>query len=223
MSCTIRRGLALTLAVLPILAGCLPRPSVPLAPDAATSSCEAAAALALRARTTGFQSVTLDAPPTARLERRATRVGSQPIELVLAGQGTVHAAGGRRDLRYLCLVAPSGESVFIDVETADAAEILGECGASPAGRNACLADLLRQTEKGLAEVEARSVARAQARGSAARRSELDEPVATSIGAWRVYRDAECARRGAQATGPEAETVQLCRIELTRARIHELSG
>lgn len=194
-----------------------------LTPEAATSSCEAAAALALRARTTGFQSVAIEAPPTARLERRATRVGSQPIELVLAGQGTVHTAGGRRDLRYVCLVASSGESVFIDVETADAGEILNECGAPGPARAACLTDLLRRTESGLVEVEARSVARAQAGGSAARRSELDEPVATSIGAWRVYRDAECARRGALAPGSASETVQLCRIELTRLRIHELSG
>lgn len=223
MSGLVGPRLALTLALLPVAAGCLPRPSMSLTPEAATSSCEAAAALALRATTTGFRSVALDAPPTARLERRDTQVGSQPIELVLAGRGAVHAADGRRDLRYLCLVAPGGESVFIDVETAGAGEILGECGGPGAGRDACLADLLRRTERGLAEVEARSVARAQAGGPVARRSELDEPVATSIGAWRVYRDAECARRGAQAAGKATETVQLCRIELTRARVHELSG
>ena len=60
-------------------------------------------------------------------------------------------------------------------------------------RLACLSDLLRAAELGLAEAEAKAVVRA--RSAAPRpRAEIEEPVATSIGAWRVYRDAECDRQ-----------------------------
>ena len=213
---------------LALLGGCLGSPRVNLSPEAAVSACEGPTALALRARYgPSFESVVLDPAAISRVERRSAAVGRQAVDLVVAGGGTARTGADPRGLRYVCLVDPDGEAVFVDVETTDGAEILAECVAAatgPADRRACLARLLREAERGLAEAEARAVKRARSLRPKTARAEVDEPVATSIGAWRVYRDAECARRGEVApTAPSRELVDACRVELTRARAHELSG
>jgi hypothetical protein len=205
--------------------GCLGSPRVSLSPEAAVSACEGSTALALRARYPSFESVVLEPAATSRVERRDTAVGRQAVDLVVAGGGVARTGADLRPLRYVCLVAPDGEAVFVDVETVGGAEVLAECGATadPADRRACLVRLLREAERGLAEAEARAVRRARALRPKEARAEVDEPTATSIGAWRVYRDAECARRGEVLTTPSRELVDACRVELTRARARELSG
>ena len=210
-----------------LLAGCLPQPRAALSPEAAVSACEAPTALFLRSRYPGFESVVLDPAATSRVERRSTRVGRQPIELVVAGRGTARFGPDQRALRYLCLVAPDGGAAFVDVETVDGGQILLECGPitvepSP-DRRACLAGLLRKAERGLAEAEAKAVARARSARPRLPRAEVEEPVATSIGAWRVYREAECARRQEARPAVSADELEACRIELTRQRVHELGG
>lgn len=219
-------GRAAGAAALLLLAGCLPPPKVPLSPEAAVSACEAPAALLLRARQPSFDSLVLDPAAASRVERRATRVGRQPVELVVAGRGTARFGADRRDLRYLCLVEPGGSAVFVDVETVDGGEILADCGPSGAPspeRRTCLVRLLREAERALAKAEARAVARARSLRPGTPRAEVEEPVATSIGAWRVYREAECARRQEGHPAALPEDLEACRIELTRQRVHELGG
>jgi uncharacterized protein YecT (DUF1311 family) len=209
-----------------LLVGCTPPSRVELSPEAAVGACEASTAVALRARQPEFDSVVLDPAATSRVERRSTRVGRQPIELVVAGNGIARFGADRSTLRYLCLVAHDGSAVFVDVQTVDGGQILAECGPSAAPspeRRACLGDLLRKAERGLAEAEAKAVTSARGARPRVPRAEVEEPVATSIGAWRVYRDAECTRR--QEAGPalSPELREACRIELTRQRVHELGG
>jgi uncharacterized protein YecT (DUF1311 family) len=209
------------------LPGCAPQPAVELTPEVAVQACEAPTALALRARGTGFLSLTLEPAATSRVERRATNVGRQPLAMVVAGHGTARQEAGSSDVSYLCLVAPSGEAVFVDVTAATGATILTECGAAPASGTsqlACLSDLLRTAELGLAEAEAKAVLRArQGAGSRARRAEVEEPVATSIGAWRVYRDAECDRQRDADPGRSTDLYQACRVGLTRERVRQLGS
>lgn len=205
------------------LVGCVPGPPVDLTPEAAVQACEAPTALALRARDPGFRSLTLEPAATSRVEKRATQVGRQPVAVVVAGHGTARQENGSTDVRYLCLIAPWGEAVFVDVTAANGTTILAECEAPPAGtsRLACLSDLLRVAERGLAEAEAKAVVRARNDGPRSKRSELEEPVATSIGAWRVYRDAECERQR-EASGEDAtDLYQACRVGLTRDRVRQL--
>ena len=169
--------------------------------------------------------MTLDPAATSRVERRATYVGRQPLALVVAGQGMVRFGTAISPMRYLCLIAPDGEAVFVDVETGNGGAVLAECPAATAGssRLACLSDLLRAAELGLAEAEAKAVIRARSSTSRAKRSEIEEPVATSIGAWRVYRDSECERQRDADPDHSTDLYQACRVGLTRDRISQLGS
>ena len=205
--------------VLLAVAACT-QPTVTLTPEAAVQVCEAPTALAVRATLTGFQSLTLEPAATSRIERREILVGRQPLAMVVAGHGTARAASASSDIAYLCLIAPSGEAIFVDVTAASGTTILAEC-PSDGTRLACLTDLMREAERGLAEAEARAVLRARSTGTHARRAEVEEPVATSIGAWRVYRDAECDRQRDADPARSTDLYQACRVGLTRDRVRQL--
>ena len=207
------------------LPGCAP-PAVNLTPEAAVQACEAPTSLALRAREPSFQSLVLEPAATTRIEKRPTYVGRQPLAMVVAGHGTARQDGSPgSDVSYLCLIAPSGEAVFVDVTARDGSTILAECSDSTAdpSRLACLSDLLRQAELGLAEAEAKAVVRARTGTPRAKRAEVEEPVATSIGAWRVYRDAECDRQRDADPHQSTDLYQACRVGLTRERVRQLGS
>ena len=88
----------------------------------------------------------------------------------------------------------------------------------PLDSAACLRALVVTTDATLAKAEAEAIT-AGRRRSNGRRPDVDEPAAASIGAWRVYRDAECARRYGDA---DQQGQSACLVELTR-RIDELRG
>lgn len=208
------------------LAACTPTGggTLNLSAEAAVQACEAPTALALRARDPAYQSVVLDPAASSRVERRSARVGSQPLAMVVAGHGTARTGTAIADLRYLCLIGPEGRALFVDVETLDGGAALAECARPARGTTRdCLDDLLHKAERALAEAEARAVGRARGAAAGRPRAEVDEPVATSIGAWRVYRDAECARRQESAPAPSPDLAAACRVELTRERVRELGG
>jgi hypothetical protein len=216
----------LLLGVAAALAACTPMDggTLNLSPEAAVQACEAPTTLALRARDPSFQAVVLDPAASSRVERRRAYVGSQPLAMVVAGQGTARTGSTVADLRYLCLLGPEGRALFVDVETLDGGAALAECAKPARGSTgACLDGLLHKAERGLAEAEARAVGRARGAATGKRRAEVDEPVATSIGAWRVYRDAECTRRQEAAPAGDADLAAACRVELTRERVRELGG
>ena len=205
------------------LAGCVP-PPVTLTPEAAVQVCEAPTALALRAKDPGFGSLVLEPAATSRIERQAAYVGRQPLALVVAGHGTARDGGSATsDVSYLCLISPSGEAVFVDVTLLSGSTIMAECDAAPAGssRLACLSDLLRAAELGLAEAEAKAVVRARSGSPRSKRADVEEPAATSIGAWRVYRDAECDRQRDADRDRSTDLYQACRVGLTRERVRQL--
>jgi uncharacterized protein YecT (DUF1311 family) len=204
-------------------AGCVP-PPVTLTAEAAVEVCDAPTAQALRAKDPGVASLVLEPAATSRVEHRSAQVGRQPLAMVVAGHGTARQGGGAAsDVAYLCLISRSGEAVFVDVTLQSGTTILAECNSVPAGssRLACLSDLLRAAERGLAEAEAKAVVRARSGQPRSKRAEVEEPVATSIGAWRVYRDAECDRQ--RDADPERSTdlYQACRVGLTRDRVRQL--
>lgn len=177
-----------------LLAACQPPRAVE--PAQALSRCEAAALPAMRASVPGARAVVLGPVSATSVETRSAGT----IRTVLRGGGRVDGGSVAGDTRFVCLIDGAGEVMFVDVAPVDAAIANDGCG----GDRACLRDHLAETEQALAQAEATVIG--EAGGS------VDDPMAASIGAWRVYRDAECRRR-----------VQgdACRIAVTRARILEL--
>lgn len=206
--------------------GCITQSNITLAPETAVSVCEAPTVLALRAKDDRFQSLTLDPAATTRIEARPIYAGSQPLSAVVAGHGTAVLGAGKSEIDYLCLIAPSGDAVFVDVQTLSGTTILAECAGSTGGgspRRACLEGLLQQAETGLATAEAGAILRARQGRARAARAEVEQPVATSIGAWRVYRDAECARQRDADPQLSIELYEACRVGMTRQRVRELGS
>ena len=80
------------------ITGCSLGSNVPLAPEAAVAACEGPAALSLRAKADGFQSLTLAPAAATRIEPRATYVGWQPLAMVVAGHGTAVLGSGTIEL-----------------------------------------------------------------------------------------------------------------------------
>lgn len=214
----------LALAALGLLAfGCAPRTAIPPTPEATLRACEGPTAAALRARAGRVEAVALAPLAATRIERRPMRAGSQRLGALVAGRAVVRREGGTGELRYWCLIGEDGRAVFVDVEPADAAGVLAECDASGRDRGVCLADLLRGAEAALAEAEAAAIQRARGRSTGKARADIDEPALTSIGAWRVYRDAECTRRRDLVPVEGEDGVRACRVDLTRERIRQLGG
>lgn len=204
------------------LAGCQAPDGAALAPEAAVAACAGPVTLALRARDPDLASVDLAPAAASRVERRRAAVGRQPVALLVAGGGAAGAAGATRPVRYLCLLDPQGRAVFVDAAADGDTAVLAECTGTAPARRACLVDRLRAAEGLLAAAEAAALKRGGTSRAKAR-STLEEPLATSIGAWRVYRNAECDRRAAAPAAGSADHAAACRIGLTRARVAELAG
>lgn len=223
-----RLPLLVLLPLLPI-AACAPSPTVPVSTETAFGACEAGALAELQRRDPALREVRLDPIGSARVERPAPppagRGQRDSIALIIAGRGSSTAVPGEAGspLRYACLIGNGGEVVFLDVQFEGGSEIVEECrtrsGKDAGDARTCLRNLAAGAETALAEAEADAITRARRREGGGRgRAEVDDPAAASIGAWRVYRDSECARRHG-GTGDQREVA--CLIELTRSRVREL--
>jgi uncharacterized protein YecT (DUF1311 family) len=197
--------------------GCTSITPVTLSPEAALPACEAEALREARRIDATVQGVQLEPLSSAQVERRSPPPGREGVQLVIQGHGS--EVGGTGDFRYACLVGTSGDVLFVSIQPEGAGKVMAECTGRPSGQHACLRDLAASADRALAQAEANAVAEARRRGGK-KRSEVDEPAAESIGAWRVYRDAECARR---YDGGDNDRQVACVVELTRARIAELRG
>ena len=205
------------LAFLLVLAGCVPPAGVSLSPEAAMPACEVEALAELKRMDATVESADLDPLADIRVEERTPPMGEQGVTLVITGQGIATGGPSAGPFRYTCLGGSNGRVLFVQVVPERSSPVLGECAGRPEGVQACLRSLVLTTDSALAKAEAEAVTAARRRSNGSR-PEIDEPAAASIGAWRVYRDAECVRRHAET---EADRRSACLVELTRARINEL--
>lgn len=213
------RRAALALSLLLPLAACMPPAPVSLTPEAAMPACEAGALAELRRADPLVEAASLQPLASARVERRTPPPGEPGVTMVITGRGEARGGPSAGPFRYTCLAGTSGKVLFVQVAPERSSPVLGECAGSPAGAAACLRGLSATADAALAKAEADAITAARRRSNG-RRAEVDEPAAASIGAWRVYRDAECARRFAES---DTERHTACLVELTRARITELGG
>jgi uncharacterized protein YecT (DUF1311 family) len=207
----------MAVAGLLLTAACVRPPAAPLTPEAALPACEAAAGAELARLGFPAGETRLEPLELATVEHRSPPPHENGVAMLIRGRGQATGAGVS-GFRYTCVIGSRAGVLHMAVEPDRSSAVLAECAQDPGGAAACLQKLAAAAERQLAQAEAAAVARARQVGG--RRSEVDEPAATSIGAWRVYRDAECSRR-AQDGMPLTEPA--CLVELTRLRLMELGA
>jgi hypothetical protein len=161
----------------------------------------------------GVAAVVLDDDRHLHLERRARKLGSQPVAATLSGHGALlREAGPPVEMSFVCLLAGGQRALWFHWLPRRDAPALAQCrrGAQP---GECLQVLLDVAERDLMELSTQRYHDLMAAGDeAATRAFRD-----AAGAWRNYRDLECTRRGA----PESDAWRACRVDLTRRRYLDL--
>jgi uncharacterized protein YecT (DUF1311 family) len=189
---------------------------------AALEACRAYAKGEAAREGTRASDIVLERDTGLHLERAPRKLGSQPMSGFLTGNGAVvFADAPSAELSFICLLADDKRPVFFSWLPRRQVSALTQCVRSePLRRNPgqCLEILERFADDELLHLYAQEYQDATARGSdavAAYRKAND--------AWRAYRDAECARRRAEAPqGVSPDDLQrACVIDLTRRRALDL--
>lgn len=149
--------------------------------------------------------------------RETRKLGTQALGASLSGYGAiVREIGPAVEMSFLCLLANERRALWFHWLPRRDAPALRQCRRG-ADTDACLQLLLDLAERDLLEKAAFRFqesleADAQAGNDAASSAYRD-----AAGAWRTYRDRECARRGAAAS----DAWLACRVDLTRWRTLDL--
>lgn len=206
------RFLGLLLAVVPVLS--LAQYSGP-----ALETCRAYAQSEARKSSTGVTALVIDNDRDLHLERYTRKLGSQFIASVLFGNGAlVLARGPAVEMNFVCLLADDKRAVYFHWLPRREAPALAQCRRSNASNALdCLEALNLVTEQDLTQLYAQRFQEAREADVAAGNENTVSAFRRSNDAWRVYRDAECARRGA----PGSEAYRACSVDLTRRRALDL--
>ena len=168
----------------------------------------------------GKAEVVIDRDDKLQLVRRARKAGSQPVSAVLTGNGAIVLSGApSAELAFVCLLSDDKRAVYFDWLPRGDASPLAACTRDPGLREraqACLEGLQQAAEQDLLQVYARRFQQANDHGAGA----LDT-YRKSNEAWRAYREAECARRSAQASENPVLAELACRVDLTRRRAADM--
>lgn len=195
------RLFVLALAALPFAAAAEP----------AHESCRQLAERTLKG--SGVASVAFDDDPHLLLERKAHKLGRQAVAATLSGHGALlPAAGPPVEMSFVCLLAGGQRALWFHWVPRREAPALVQCRRGPRPGD-CLDALLEVAERDLIELSTRRYHDSMAAGDEAAARAFRE----AAGAWRSYRDLECARRGVVGS----DEWRACRIDLTRRRYLDL--
>lgn len=195
------RCLVLALAALPFAAAAEP----------AQEACRQLAERTLKG--SGVAAVALDDDRHLHLERRARKLGSQPVAATLSGHGALlRPAGPPVEMSFVCLLAGGERALWFHWLPRRDAPALAQCRRGPQP-GVCLDVLLDVAERDLMELSTQRYHDLMASGDEAATRAFRE----AAGAWRAYRDLECARHG-EAGG---DAWRACRVDLTRRRYLDL--
>lgn len=161
------------------------------------------------------QKVVFDRDADLVIERYTRKAGSQFVSSLLHGNGAIVLAQGVPiEMSFVCLLADEKRAVFLDWRPRRDAPVLAQCrrGSDPAD---CLDALLQIAEQDLTQIYARHYVEAREADFAAKNDDRMNAFRRSADAFKAYREAECARRGA------GDANKACMVELTRRRALEL--
>jgi hypothetical protein len=151
------------------------------------------------------------------IDKYARKLGSQFVSSVLSGNGAItRPAGPAVELSFVCLLANEKRALFFTWTPRREAPALAQCrrGGAP---GECLQLLLQVAERDLLEVAATRFQESLEADAKAGNENASSGYRNAAAAWRGYRDAECARRGAAGS----DEWRGCMADLTRRRYLDL--
>jgi len=183
----------------------------------ALDACRAYGERELRKDGADVKALAFDNDRHLHFARESRKLGGQPVGASLSGHGAiVRATGPAVEMAFQCLLASEKRALWFHWLPRRDAPALAQCRRG-ADAGACLQLLLDLAERDLLEkaalrFQASLEADAQAGNEAA-----SSAYRNSAGAWRNYRDLECARRGPGGS----DAWRACRVDLTRWRYLDL--
>jgi hypothetical protein len=183
----------------------------------AVEACRVHAERDLKKGGSGAKAVVFDRDPSLLMEKHARKMGNQFVSSILSGNGAItRAVGPAVELSFVCLLASDRQVLFFHWVPRHAAPSLAQCKRGGAAGD-CLQLLLDLAERDLVEVAAFRFQDSLEADAKAGNENASSAYRNAAAAWRAYRDAECARRGAAGT----DAWRGCMVDLTKRRYLDL--
>jgi lysozyme inhibitor LprI len=183
----------------------------------AVETCRAYGERELKKGGADLKALVFDRDRALLIERYTRKMGNQFVSSILSGNGAItRAVGPAVELSFVCLLASDKQALFFHWVPQLGASSLAQCrrGAAPGD---CLQLLLDLAERDLVEVAAFRFQESLESDARAGNENASNAYRNAAAAWRAYRDAECARRGAGGS----DEWRGCMLDLTKRRYFDL--
>lgn len=195
---------------------CAPLPALAQYAGPGAETCRSHAEREIRKEGARVRAVVFDRDHHLTIERYTRKIGSQFVSSLLFGNGAIaYAKAPAVEMSFVCLLADEKRAVFFHWTPRHDAPVLLQCRRGGGHAGECLDTLLRVVEEDLTQAYAQRFQKARELDAARKNEDSVGAFRKAADAWRAYRDAECARRGA---GDERKA---CMVELTRRRALDL--
>lgn len=162
-------------------------------------------------------SLAFDRDRALLIERTTRKVGKQFVSSILSGNGAIlRSAGPAVELSFVCLLANDKQALLFHWVPRHYAPALAQCRRSAAPGD-CLQPLHDLAERDLVEVAAFRFQESLEADAKTGNENASAAYRNAAAAWRAYRDAECARRGAGGS----DAWRGCMVDLTKRRYLDL--
>lgn len=183
----------------------------------ALEACRAFGERELRRDGTDVKALAFDNDRHLFYERESSKLGSQALGASLSGYGAiVREIGPPVEMSFLCLLANDKRALWFHWLPRRDAPALAQCRRN-ADTADCLEALLNLAESDLLESAALRFQESLEADARAGNDAASSAYRNAAGAWRNYRDLECARRGPAGS----DAWRACRVDLTRWRTRDL--
>jgi len=183
----------------------------------AVETCRAYGERELKKSSTDVKALVVDRDRALMLERAARKLGSQFVGSILSGNGAItRPVGPAVELAFVCLLASEKQALWFYWAPRRDAPALAQCQRGAAAGD-CLQLLLDLAERDVIEVAAFRFQESLEADARAGSENASTAYRNAAGAWRAYRDGECARRAAAGS----DTWRGCMVDLTKRRYLDL--
>ncbi len=183
----------------------------------AVETCRAYGERELKQGGADVKALLLDRDRALLIERYTRKLGNQFVSSILSGNGAIaRPVGPAVELSFVCLLASDRQALFFFWSLRRDAPALAQCKRGAAAGD-CLQLLLDLAERDVVEVAAFRFQDSLEADAKAGNENASAAYRNAAVAWRAYRDAECARRGAGGS----EEWRGCMVDLTRRRYLDL--